>query len=38
MPARKAILDLLLTIEKPVQRDVEVVLVGACDAQLLGER
>ena len=38
MPTREAILDLLLTIQQPVHRRVQIVLIGVGDPELLGQR
>ena len=38
MPAREAILDPLLALHQPVHRRVQIVLVGARDPELVGER
>jgi len=36
--AREAILDRLLTGQKPIERGVQLILIGACDCELIRER
>ena len=38
VPAREAILDPLLTGQKPIERSVELILISACDRELIRKR